>query len=114
MTEETTLDLLSPSSGAAAKQPCGCHETYSEGAGMESDPFALELSSGGDPAAALEAALSALESGGAGGGDVAALDTLSAEEELEFASLGEEGGLSLEDLLTFAARNPGLKITFSF
>ena len=79
---------------------------------MSQDFFASEGGSGSDDLIAqLETALNSLSSEDASPFE---LDALSLEDQLESAAFGDENSLTLEDLLAFAERNPGLKITFSF
>jgi hypothetical protein len=95
---------------AGAEKPCGCHDKTG---GSPGDLFS---SSGAESASAgliaeLDAALAGALSGaeGAGGPDLLAI-----EEQLELAANGGESQITLEDILAFAERYPGLKITFSF
>ncbi|HEU4594312.1 MAG TPA: hypothetical protein VFS10_04010 [Pyrinomonadaceae bacterium] len=112
MGEETVFETLPPlaEGEAGTEKPCGCHDKAGAGSG---EPFAASEPA---PAAAgliaeLDAALAGVVSGtDAQGG----LDLFAIEEQLELAASGGETLITLEDLIAFAERNPGLKITFSF
>jgi hypothetical protein len=108
------FDSLSALAASLGTSPCaGCDEPSGEDMSMSQDFFASGGESGSDDLVAqLESALSNLSSEDA---DAFSLDALSLDEQLEFAAFGDESNsLTLEDLLAFAERNPGLKITFSY
>jgi hypothetical protein len=110
---EELFESLAALTASAGYSPCaGCDETSGEDTSMSQDFFASEGESGSDDLVAqLEAALSNLSTEDA---SPFSLDALSLDEQLEFAAFGDENSLTLEDLLAFAERNPGLKITFSY
>jgi hypothetical protein len=96
--------------GAGAEKPCGCQDKTGESSGDLFGASGAESASAG-LISQLDAALStALSGSDAAGG----LDLLAIEEQLELAASGGESQITLEDILAFAERNPGLKITFSF
>ena len=110
--EQELLSALQALDNAPGEKPCGCQET-SGAAGSEWDVFSSdELSSSTDLVAELDSALSLI--GSESGSEFTSLESLSVEEDLEFASLEEGTKLSLEDILQIAERYPGLKITFSY
>jgi hypothetical protein len=94
-------------STSGAAQPCGCAE-------------AGDLSAGADLLTSLDAALSAIEAGGAlaseeAGVDLVALDDALAQAEMldPFAEAGD-GAAGFAEILSLLERYPGLKVTFSF
>jgi hypothetical protein len=106
------FEALSPLAAdeAGAEKPCGCHDKTGASSG---DPFSA--SEPGSAAAGLIAELDAALAGAlSGAGATGGLDLLAIEEQLELAASGSETQITLEDLIAFAERNPGLKITFSF
>ncbi len=107
------FESLSALVASAGNRPCApCDEPSGEDTIMSQELFASAGESGSeDLVAQLESALSNLSSESAEG---APFDPLSLEEQLEFAAFGDENTLTLEDLLAFAERHPGLKITFSY
>jgi hypothetical protein len=105
---EALPPLAAEASGA--EKPCGCHDKAGESSGDLFGASGAESASAG-LIAELEAALAGALSGAEGGGG---LDLLGIEEQLELAASGGESQITLEDILAFAERNPGLKITFSF
>lgn len=113
MVEEEMFGLLSEAAASSGKQPCGCNETQGEGE-MEFDLFGAGegASATSDLSGELDSALAALASGPEA--EFASLEGLSLEEELEFAEIGGGSQMTLDDLISFAERNPGLKITISF
>ncbi len=109
---EELFEPLAALAASAGKSGCGCRDNAGEGTNMNPDLFASEMdASSTDLAAQLEAALNNLSYEDS---KLLSSDALSLEEQLEFAAFGQENSLTLEDLLSFAERNPGLKITFSF
>jgi len=81
---------------------CGCGGKSSF---AEADPFeSAETFAASDLASQLDSALAEVEM---------SADTLSADEELAFAALGDATGVSLSDIAALVERYPGLKITFS-
>lgn len=108
MSDETIFDDLRPNEATAKASPCGCKE----GAAAHADIFAETTSHSIERLGAdLDAALAAF----AGSEENLSLaQDLSAEEELDFADLETQSGVTLQDILALVERNPGLKITFSF
>jgi hypothetical protein len=95
---------------AGAEKPCGCHDQTGA-----SSAAPLSESEPGSASAGLIAELDAALAGALSGADTSGgLDLLAIEEQLELAASGGETQITLEDLIAFAERNPGLKITFSF
>ena len=112
MGEETLFEALPPLAAdeTGAEKPCGCHDKMNESTG---DPFSS--SEPGSASAGLIAELDSALAGVLSGADASGgPDLLAIEEQLELAASGGESQITLEDLLAFAERNPGLKITFSF
>lgn len=99
---------------STAEKPCGCQEAAGASAlTSESNIFGFDqLSSSTDLTAELDSALDSLLS--EGGSEFAGLESLSIEDELEFAALEEGTSLTLEDILEITEKYPGLKITFSY
>jgi hypothetical protein len=98
---------------STAEKPCGCQEAVGAAETGESDLFAFDqLSSSMDLGAELDSALDSLLS--EAGSELTGLESLSVEDELEFAALEEGPTLSLEDILEITEKYPGLKITFSY
>lgn len=95
---------------AGAEKPCGCQDKMDANSG---DLFSA--SEPGSASAGLIADLDAALAGALSGTNASdGLDLLAIEEQLGLAASGGESQITLDDLLAFAERNPGLKITFSF
>lgn len=100
MTEYDNLEQELTANLAAIKdKPCGCHES-TDNPFSSDDAFASD-----DLMGELQLALGSL-----GTGDE--MEPLTAEEALEFASVGG-ASTSLENVISILEQNPGLKITFS-
>ncbi|MGZ5437410.1 MAG: hypothetical protein ACXWID_10095 [Pyrinomonadaceae bacterium] len=81
---------------------CGCGGKSSF---AEADPFeSADTFAADDLGGQLDSALAEVEM---------SADTLSVDEELAFAALGDATGVSLSDIATLVEKYPGLKITFS-
>jgi len=101
-------ELLSADPAASFSSPCGC-----QGCGGSAQAAADPLD-----VAALETQLDSLQRMLAEPEEELEFatidDQLASVDDLELASLGEDGLPSLEDVVKVAERYPGLKITLSF
>ncbi|HEV2800523.1 MAG TPA: hypothetical protein VGW12_08505 [Pyrinomonadaceae bacterium] len=110
---EELFESLAGLAASVGNSPCAaCDEPSGEDTSMSQDFFAATDESGADDLITqLETALSNLSNEDASS---SALNAFSLEQQLESAAFGDENQITLEDILAFAERHPGLKITFSF
>lgn len=103
MNELENLEQELTESLSAIDTPCGC----ADNAAADENPFA-EFASPDNLTSELELALGELDSG------IEFMPQLTSEEALEFASLADNTGQGLEDIITILEKYPGLKITLSY
>jgi hypothetical protein len=96
----------------APDSPCGCKDKMDSGVDLTALDLLAPATESATPenlGAVLDAALANISRS-----REPDIFNLSIEEELEFAGIGDPGGITFEDVLAFLERNPGLKVTFSF